>query len=107
MTDKEIMTDKETIKTMIELIISNIDEFNSKFVTYKAESMKRLLKDTLKYIKEKEQALDEIKVFVKGACDACKEFTPSKQSDINCRYCQSTQILNIFKKNKGENNEES
>lgn len=44
------------------------------------------------------QTLDEIETFVKNACDACKEFTPNKQSEISCRYCQPTQILNIISK---------
>lgn len=129
------MADKQKdIKSMIELIISNIDEFGSKFVTYKAESMKTLLKDTLEYINNKEQeceelkewqmrnqptgicetcteksvedmykykqALKEIGDFLNGACDACKEFTPNRQGDISCRYCQPTQILNIINKVK-------
>lgn len=56
------MTDKENnIKSMIKLIISNIDEFDSKFVTYKADSIKRLLEDTLEYIKAKEQEVEELK----------------------------------------------
>lgn len=59
------MADKQKdIKSMIELIISNIDEFDSKFVTYKAASIKRLLEDTLEYIKAKEQALDEIEKYL-------------------------------------------
>lgn len=56
------MADKQKdIKSMIELIISNIDEFGFKFVTYKAESMKTLLKDTLEYINKKEQECEELK----------------------------------------------
>lgn len=129
------MADKQKdIKLMIELIISNIDEFGSEFVTYKAESMKSLLKDTLEYINNKKQeceelkewqmrnqptgicetcteksvedmykykqALKEIGYFLNGACDACKEFTPNRQGDISCRYCQPTQILNIINKVK-------
>lgn len=50
------MSNKENnIKSMIELIISNINEFDSKFVTYKVKSMKELLENTLEYIKNKEQ----------------------------------------------------
>ena len=52
---------KNNIKSMIELIISNIDEFDSKFVTYKAESMKELLENTLEYIKDKEQECKQLK----------------------------------------------
>lgn len=56
------MTDKENnIKTMIELIIANIDEFGHEFVTYKAVSMKELLENTLEYIKTKEQECEELK----------------------------------------------
>jgi hypothetical protein len=119
---------------MIELIISNIDEFNSKFVAYKADSMKLLLQNTLQYIQQKEEecrklrewqevnqptgicetctaksvedmykykkAVEEIEASEKRVCDACKEFTPNRQSDISCRYCQPTQILNIIKRTK-------
>lgn len=53
------------------------------------------------------QALDEIEDFLSGACNACKEFTPNRQSYIGCRYCQSTQILDIINKVKEEINEES
>lgn len=45
-------------------------------------------------------ALDAIEGIVNGACDACKEFTPNRQGDISCRYCQPTQILNIINKVK-------
>lgn len=46
------------------------------------------------------QALNRIEAFAKGTCDGCKEFTPDRQSDINCRYCQPAQILNIINKTK-------
>lgn len=46
------------------------------------------------------QALKEIGDFLNRACDACKEFTPNRQGDISCRYCQPTQILNIINKVK-------
>lgn len=48
------------------------------------------------------QALDEVEKFISGACDACKEFTPNKQNDLTCRYCNYTQILNIINKAKEE-----
>ena len=51
------------------------------------------------------QALHEVEVWAKQMCDACKEFTPNTQSDVNCRYCNSTQILNIINKTEGEPNE--
>lgn len=58
------MTDKKyDIKTMIELIIANIDECNSEFVTYKADSIKLLLQDMLEYMDEKEQILDKIETY--------------------------------------------
>ena len=53
------------------------------------------------------QALDEIERFCKDVCDSCKEFTPNRQSDISCRFCQATRILNIINKVKEEINEES
>lgn len=55
------MTDKEEkIKSRLKLLIDNIDQFGHKFVTYKAESMKSLLKDTLEYINNKEQECEEL-----------------------------------------------
>ena len=57
---------------------------------------KCVFKDRLKY----KQALDEIERFCKDACDSCKKFTPNRQSDISCRFCQATQILNIINKVK-------
>lgn len=100
------MADKEIdIKSMIKLIISNIDEFDYEFITYKADSMKRLLEDTLEYINKKEQALDEIERFCKDVCDSCKKFTPNRQSDISCGLCQATQILNIINKVRGQIND--
>lgn len=69
------MNKKNNIKSMIELIISNIDEFGSKFVTYKADSMKSLLKDTLEYINNKEQECEELK-------------EENYQSQKNCQICE-------------------
>lgn len=55
------MIDKENnIKTRLKLLINNIDEFDSKFITYKADTMKSLLKDTLEYINNKEQECEEL-----------------------------------------------
>lgn len=55
------MTDKKNdIKLMLQVLIDNIDEFGSKFVTYKADSMKDLLGNTLEYIKNKEQECEEL-----------------------------------------------
>lgn len=55
------MTDKKNdIKLMLQVLIDNIDEFGPKFVTYKADSMKDLLENTLEYIKDKEQECKEL-----------------------------------------------
>lgn len=63
------MTDKESkIKSRLKLLINNIDEFDSKFVTYKAESMKSLLKDTLEYINNKEQECEELRGRLNTTC---------------------------------------
>lgn len=63
------MTDKEeNIKSRLKLLIDNIDEFGHKFVTYKAESMKSLLKDTLEYINNKEQECEELKGRLNTIC---------------------------------------
>ena len=48
------------IKSKVELLIDNIDEFDCEFVTYKTESMKSLLEDMLEYIKNKEQECEEL-----------------------------------------------
>lgn len=50
---------KNNVKLKLKLLIANIDEFGQKFVTYKAESIKELLENTLKYIKDKEQGCEE------------------------------------------------
>ena len=56
------MTDKQKdIKSMIELIISNIDAFDYEFITYKADSMKQLLQNTLEYIEQKEEECERLK----------------------------------------------
>ena len=46
------------------------------------------------------QALDEIERYCKDVCDSCKKFTPNRQSDISCRFCQATRISNIINKVK-------
>ena len=87
------MADKQKdITSMIELIISNIDEFGYEFVTYKANSIKRLLEDTLEHIKAKEQALDEIENIIKGYCkNMCMAGTKE-----TCDDCQNINTLNII-----------
>lgn len=46
------------------------------------------------------QALDEIESSMNAECNACKKFTPNRQSKIACSYCHPTQILNIINKAK-------
>lgn len=48
----------EYVKSSLELLIANIDEFDYEYITYKAESMKELLQATLNYIKELEENND-------------------------------------------------
>ena len=67
-----------------------------KIIKNKEERNIELYKENKKY----KQALDAIEEFANRACDACKEFTPNRQSDISCRYCDYTQILNIINKVK-------
>lgn len=89
------MTDKENnIKTRLKLLIDNIEESESKFVTYTADSMERLLEDTLEYIKKEEQVLDEIEYYINN-------------QGINNKWNMRIQrfrmdILDIISKAKGE-----
>lgn len=53
-------------------------------------------------ISEYERLIDDIEMCAKSMCNACKEFTPNKQSEISCRYCQLTQLLNIINRAKKE-----
>lgn len=56
------MANKEkNIKSRIELLINNIDELDSRFVTYKAELIKTLLQSILQFIKDQEQECEELK----------------------------------------------
>lgn len=84
------MINKETdIKPMIELIISNIDEFSSKFVTYKAESMKLLLQNTLEYIEQKEEE-----------CERLKEWQEANQPTGICETCTAKSVEDKYKYKK-------
>lgn len=47
------------VKSSLELLVANIDEFDCEYITYKAESIKDLLQTTLNYIKELEKTKDE------------------------------------------------
>lgn len=49
----------EYVKSCLELLVSNIDEFDCEYITYKAESMKDLLQTTLSYIEELEEGKSE------------------------------------------------
>lgn len=81
------MTDKQKdIKSMIELIISNIDEFDYEFITYKAGSMKLLLLDALEYIKAKEQEVGEL-----------KEWQMANQPTGICETCTAKSVEDMFK----------
>lgn len=74
---------------MIELIISNIDEFDSNFVTYKAESMKELLENTLEYIKQKEEE-----------CKRLKEWQEANQPTGICETCTAESVKDMYKYKK-------
>lgn len=70
--------------------------------TLKSENFtfEELIKTQEELINKYKEALDNIEEFGNIYCDTCKEFTPIKQSDIVCRYCQKTQIEKIIKKLK-------
>lgn len=69
------MANKEkNIKLRIELLINNIDEFDSKFVTYKAELIKTLLQSTLQFIKDQEQECEELKEKNQHLISTCCHF---------------------------------
>ena len=89
------MTDKEkNIKSRIKLLINNIDEFDYKFVTYKAESIKKLLKDTLEYINNKEQE-----------CEELKEDVERWKSNFNGKVSAIEELLHQLDQLKAENEE--
>ena len=79
------MADKQKdIKSMIELIISNIDEFDYKFITYKADSMKQLLQNTLEYIEQKEEEREGLK---KEKQDLIDKYNQISINFYNGDYC--------------------
>ena len=100
------MADKQKdIKSMIELIISNIDEFDSKFVTYKAESMKELLENTLEYIKDKEQECKQLKKRLEqqeALTETYKVCYRAKHNDVKDRFIKYKQILDEIKEDISE-----
>lgn len=74
---------KNNIKSMIELLIANIDELDSEFITYKTGSMKLLLLNTLEYMENKEEE--------------CEELKDKKQYLINT-YCHFKNEIKKYKK---------
>lgn len=71
-------------------------------------TLEAIIKTQEEVINKYKEAFDNIEQFINITCDACKEFTPTKQSDIICRYCQKTQIEKIINRVKGKKqNEES
>lgn len=116
------MTNKENnTKSRLKLLINNIDEFDSKFVTYKAESMKELLENTLEYIKNKEEEIKkysnineqdtkdfvilhnsfiEIEGLVKNFCEDCSEYERCDYEKDGCYYSILPRLKDIIKKVK-------
>lgn len=88
----------ENVKKNIEDLIEGIDEFNNKYITYRAGTLRTILVDTLMYIEQKEQALDEIEKIANKRemfCEHC-----SNDDDFSCEDCGYCKILNIIKKVK-------
>lgn len=84
------MTDKEKkIKSMIKSRIANIDELGSNFVRYKAKLIKKLLKNILEYIEDKEQE-----------CKNLKEELRCCRRSIKGISIESTEIRKILEKYK-------
>lgn len=51
----------EDVKKTIEDLLEGIDEFDSKYMTYKSKTHREFLKKTLNYIKHKEQEYEALK----------------------------------------------
>lgn len=124
------MTDKEKkIKSMIKSRIANIDELGSNFVRYKAKLIKKLLKNILEYIEDKEQECKNLKEelrccrrSIKGISiesteirkilakykQALDEIEKIIKNDMKFKYNDKnftiTQILNIINKAKAVSN---
>ena len=122
------MSDKEKIIDGVDVSEWTDEEVRYKFEKHSPKAIRQIAFDLYKQLKRKEQeceeinlknerlvaekytmneeilkfkqALDEIERFCKDACDSCKKFTPNRQSDISCRFCQATQISNIINKVK-------
>lgn len=56
--------------------------------------------DLYEQVDKYKEVFKQIEEKCKLHCDACKEFEPEKQSEINCLHCQVTQFLNILNKIK-------
>lgn len=109
---------QEARNSYIKLDLLRVKEYNKLVDEYKAKKQEcEALKATLQasdiakavissaevnfpIIEKLSNALDNIKELANEACNACKKFTPNRQSDISCRYCQPTQILDIINKAK-------
>lgn len=86
------MNKQENITKKIEDLIEGIDEFNEKYVTYNARVLRTILVETLDYIKQNEQALDEIEKNIK---DYCRIMCMAETRET-CESCQNTEILDII-----------
>lgn len=76
------------IKKNIESLINGIDEFSSKYITYNAKSLQKVLEKILNYVEHKEQecekinqALNEIETYCKE-CNLKADFTACEILDI-------------------------
>ena len=86
---------KNNIKSMIELIISNIDE----------ESMKELLENTLEYIKDKEQECKQLKKRLEqqeALTETYEVCYRAKHNDVKDRFIKYKQILDEIKQDISE-----
>lgn len=99
------MTDEEEdIKSMLKLLIGNIDVFDSKLVTYKAESMKILLKDILEHIEQKEQEYEKLRQYHNKCCKEniekleqwLEKYNQLSRDFYNGEYC-SKEKCNLLK----------
>lgn len=87
----------KNVKKDIIGLIEGIVEFNSRYVTYNARVLRRILEKTLNYIERLEQATREIESLCKNeACSPCKEL----EENNHCDECHNKIILDIIKKAK-------
>lgn len=112
MPDKEIIVDGVDVSACYQYMPRYMEDYDIDTLNYCRYHFKPCKDVDVKYcyykqLKRKEQevnkykqALNEVEKFCKDVCDSCKKFTPNRQSDISCRFCQSTQILDIINKVK-------